>query len=423
MKLTRMLLFTAALLLGLFALMLAALPAQAQESQPTPTADGNPHVDNNCITCHNRPMQGQTLNGEVVSLTYDPAEHPATGHFMGCTGCHQDQQVYPHAGSTNRSCAICHTEFTGNIGENTNYYPLLYEDARAITFNINQGCLKCHGLLSKQIAASAHTKVLEEGNRFAPVCSDCHTAHDIVSPNEPRTAAAEICAQCHKTEYTTYRTSIHGAALANISNPDVPTCTDCHGAHDVIGAKYNNDFRADAAEMCGKCHANSAIMDKYGLSTDVLVTYLDDVHGTTNVLGELEQINITKVSCYDCHGIHNIRSVKDPASRVYPDNLQSTCAQCHKDAGIAFPSSWLSHQKPSLAATPGLYLTNVFALGGVIGAVGLVAVLIMLDARRRLSESLAIRVVDDSVEDELPAETPAAPETQDDAPAKGNPQP
>lgn len=393
MKLRRTALFLLALfvLIAVFLVMGGSFPAQAQSGQPTPQGGGNPHLTNDCIGCHNRPMKGVTENGDIVSLSYDPATHKDIKHYMNCAGCHEAQSQYPHRGSTSASCATCHTEITGaNNAEMV--FKLSYKDARDLTSQMNQSCNKCHGLVNRDIEKSAHTRVLQEGNTSAPLCSDCHGSHTIVSPKTPRNVSAEMCATCHRAEYTTYRTSVHGAALSAESNPDVPTCIDCHGAHNVQGGVYGDDFRASAAEMCGKCHANPEMMRKYRLSTDVLRTYLDDVHGPKTLFGEVEKAVTIQVTCYDCHGVHNIRSAKDPASRVNPENLQKTCQQCHKDATVAFSDTWLGHKTPSMTSLPGIYLTNVLSLGAIVVVVIAVILFILLDLRRHIASSIIIRI-------------------------------
>jgi predicted CXXCH cytochrome family protein len=36
--------------------------------------------------------------------------------------------------------------------------------------------------------------------------------------------------------------------------------------------------------------------------------------------------------CITCHSVHNIKSVKDPASKVYPTKITSLCGSCHSSA-------------------------------------------------------------------------------------------
>lgn len=387
-----LLISTLSLLVLAFLVMGASSPVQAQAVQPTPRGGGNPHLTSDCIICHNRDnMKGVTENGDIVSLSYDPAKHKDATHYMTCAGCHQDQSQYPHRGSTSASCATCHTDITGASGEEM-VFNLAYKDARDLSTQLNLSCNNCHGLVNRDIEKSAHTRVLQEGNTAAPLCSDCHSSHTIVSPKTPRSVSAEMCAACHSAEYTTYRTSVHGAALFAESNPDVPTCVDCHGAHNVQGGVYGSDFRASAAKMCGECHTDSSVMRKYGLSTDVLQTYLDSVHGPKALFGEVDKPVVIPVTCYDCHGVHNIRSVEDQASWVNPDNLQQTCQQCHTGASFNFTSAWLGHTTPSPSSAPGLYLTNMLSLGAVVAVVGAVIVFILLDMRHHIASNIIIRI-------------------------------
>jgi hypothetical protein len=133
-------------------------------------------------------------------------------------------------------------------------------------------------------------------------------------------------------------------------------------------------FKADSIQTCGTCHSDAELMAKYGLSADVLNTYLDDFHGrTVDASIQSGGASTPAATCYDCHGIHNIRAVNDPLSTIYPENLQHTCQQCHKDAGLRFPQAWLSHYVPTWKSTPVLYLViqiyRVFIPVTLIGVV------------------------------------------------------
>ncbi|MCK7475836.1 MAG: hypothetical protein MZV49_25390 [Rhodopseudomonas palustris] len=82
---------------------------------------------------------------------------------------------------------------------------------------------------------------------------------------------------------TQYEESVHGSALTQQGNLDVPTCIDCHGVHNIQSATTAS-FRNSTPFLCAECHTNNALMRKYGLSTEVLNTYVADFHGTTVVL-------------------------------------------------------------------------------------------------------------------------------------------
>ena len=349
----------------------------------------SPHVTGNCLGCHgNEKLVGKFTNGETVSLYIVPGVHKGSFHNqegMSCIICHADQKDYPHKDSPAKSCSVCHWQMSGGTQPvDKLVFDLPIADARVLPLAVSEACQKCHEDRAVEIKSSAHTRILNEGNRFAPVCADCHSGHDITAVD--RQKISQICSKCHLAEYSAYKGSVHGAALEKEGNPDVATCIDCHGAHKVQGPR-EIEFRSTiASDVCGKCHANKEIMSKYSLSTDVLTTYMDDAHGHTDLLGRIDNSNITKATCYDCHGVHNILSPKNPYSKTYPENLQKTCQQCHKDASITFPSAWLSHKKPSLSAMPGLYLSNLASLIVVLLVIAIVLLFILLDLRRRRAQ-------------------------------------
>jgi cytochrome c553 len=356
----------------------------AQDPPPQP-GSGNPHTVGDCLGCHALPgMKGQTANGDTVSLTIQPAEHEVNFHTqagVGCKFCHLEQGEYPHGTSTFATCTVCHMMDGQPVNKQAELiFSMPYADAREFSISFSQGCAQCHQEKVNQVAESAHTRILNEGNKLAPVCVDCHSAHNIANAN--RQTVSGTCKTCHQQEYNAYKDSVHGSALETEANPDVPTCAGCHGAHAVKGPS-NTDFRQIAAtEICGKCHSDPVLMEKYGLSTDVTSTYMDDVHGKTNLMGRVNRLDEVKATCYDCHGVHDILPPSNPYSSVYPSNLQATCASCHENATINFPAAWLSHQKPELATMPLLYIVNNYALSGVIIVTLLILLWVILDLRR-----------------------------------------
>jgi hypothetical protein len=382
----------------------AAAVVAVQASSPTPTPQPtsapvqtgpSPHTSGDCLGCHgNEKMVGKFPNGETVSLYVVPLEQADSFHTqkgVGCGFCHQDQKTYPHKDTASQACSICHYQISGNAPQGDQLvFDLPYEDARALSLSLSTACRQCHSNKFDEAEDSAHTRLQKEGNRYAPVCVDCHSGHRISNVN--RLMIAKVCSQCHRAEYFAYKSSVHGAALEKESNFDMPTCSDCHGNHKVVGPS-DSDFRGKAAtEMCGKCHADQALMRKYGLSTEVLSTYLDDVHAQTDLLGRLDNSSYTKATCYDCHGTHNILSPKNPYSKVYPDNLQKTCQQCHKDANISFPQTWLSHKTPSSTNLSGLSFINRFSLAVVAIAVVVIVFFMIFDDRRRMAGKSIIHI-------------------------------
>jgi hypothetical protein len=219
----------------------------------------------------------------------------------------------------------------------------------------------------------------------APVCADCHNPHTQPSietdasgdplPTE-RPNIANICSKCHAAIVEEYRGSVHGSALFEESNTDVPACNDCHGIHNITQAS-TIEFRLNSPELCATCHTREDIMSKYGLSTQVLNTYVSDFHGTTVTLFSKERSgqDTNKPVCYDCHGVHNIVSVDDPEKGLsVKQNMLLSCQRCHPDASENFPASWMSHYIASPTNYPLVYYVNLFYtifIPLVLGGMGL----------------------------------------------------
>jgi hypothetical protein len=179
---------------------------------------------------------------------------------------------------------------------------------------------------------------------------------------------------------------VHGSALTNDNNPDVPTCIDCHGVH-IIENPTTSAFRLFSPQICAKCHTDPKRMDKYGISTQVLNTYVADFHGTTVTL--FEQVTpdaaTNKPVCYDCHGIHDITRVDDPQKGLQiKANLLIKCQKCHPDANTNFPTAWLSHYIPSPDKYPIVYYINLFYKFLIPGVLIPMGVLALMDFSRMM---------------------------------------
>ncbi|MBI5545526.1 MAG: cytochrome c3 family protein, partial [Deltaproteobacteria bacterium] len=199
----------------------------------------------------------------------------------------------------------------------------------------------------------------ERGNVKAATCIDCHGGH---GARKPRQGAEidETCGRCHTEISAVFRKSVHGEALSS-GNPDVPACTNCHSSH-AIPAPKGVGARLDQPDTCGKCHADERRMSKYGVSANVLKTYLSDFHGTTVSLlrsGSAREQPVVAL-CTDCHGVHDIVKTTAPNSHVLAGNLVRTCQKCHPDANEGFPQAWMSHYEPSWRKAPLVYAMGLF---------------------------------------------------------------
>ncbi len=327
---------------------------------PSPTL-----VENQvCLACHASKDLYMTLpSGEKLSLYTDEAAFNASVHGkqgQRCTACHTNISSYPHP-------------------------PTIARDIRDFSLNMYTICRQCHEQVYQQQLDSNHAKALAAGNRNGAVCTDCHTAHYVSDPENPRSRIPQTCRKCHSTVFDQYKSSVHGAALLDQSNPDVPTCVDCHGVH-KIADPTTNVFRLSTPELCAKCHTDKAMMKRYGISTNVLNSYVADFHGTTVELFAKTSPNqpTNKPVCTDCHGIHDIRDTQDPKSTVIKENLLKTCQQCHPDATADFPASWMSHYDASPTKYPAVYYVNLFYTIFIPVVIGGMLAFVLLDAARRI---------------------------------------
>ena len=197
-----------------------------------------------CLSCHaeaNNPVQlpsGESLNIQVVVADFANSTHDR--NKISCVQCHKDISGFPHPIKT---------------AQTLHEYQLQRDTA----------CVECHEVQANQTKDSIHGLLLNQGDPTAPTCSNCHDPHTQAYMEElTKTERSEICANCHSGIYQEYSKSVHGEAMINENNLDVPGCIDCHGVHTMEDPR-TAEFRNSSVYLCADCHTNAAIMDKYGL--------------------------------------------------------------------------------------------------------------------------------------------------------------
>lgn len=356
----------------ILALMLVGAAALLISSGQVLAAPPAQKPDNSlCLGCHRQAGKTWELpGGSAISIVVNPEQYDASVHAnLACQTCHTNIATFPHPANS-------------------------AQDARDYTLQYADTCARCHPDQVAETADNAHARVRQDpGNpnaRNAPTCADCHNPHtqSLIQKDEngkltgpEHAAAANTCAKCHNQIAQEYAQSVHGEGVLVNNNPDVPSCIDCHGVHNISGPTASgNLFRLTSPQICARCHTDESTMGKYGLSTQVLNTYIADFHGTTVTLFEkLDPDQETNMPvCFDCHGIHDIKRVSDPDGGIQiKENLLVTCQKCHPDATPNFPDSWLSHYIPSKDRAPLVFYVEWFykiliplVLGGMIVLVG-----------------------------------------------------
>jgi cytochrome b subunit of formate dehydrogenase len=237
-----------------------------------------------------------------------------------CTSCHDQGQKVAKSAHAGVACATCHVK---------------HEEFPHPEGVPKPVCTGCHTNQASDYAKSVHGQAVKNGNAGAPDCALCHgAAHELLSPKAQafRTAVPDTCNMCHSDVVEQYRASVHGQALAK-GIPQAPLCTDCHGEHAILSPKNENSTvnAGHVRDTCGNCHGNVQLSRKFGIPSDRLVTFDASFHGLAAKSG-----NQTVANCASCHGVHNILASANVKSTVNPKNLAQTCGKCHQGAGQRF---------------------------------------------------------------------------------------
>jgi len=309
------------------------------QKPPAKPPDKLPESVAACLGCHDDKQLSMKLrDGATMSLSVNPQEFVKSVHGsqLVCTDCHARYEENHPSGAT-------------------------FPSRRAYAIASYETCKKCHFDTYTRTLESVHYELLKSGLDSAPVCTDCHGAHNIQNPHEKRAMVSRSCATCHDGVYHRYAKSVHGKALEEGGNQDVPACADCH-THHQIRPPGSTQFRLGSPQICIRCHGDQPLMAKYGISATVAQTYLSDFHGVTASLarGAALPPQQVVVTCIDCHGVHDIASPRLKGGEAMKASVAATCAKCHQGASLAFPAAWLSHYEPSLRHAPLVFLVQLF---------------------------------------------------------------
>ncbi len=176
------------------------------------------------------------------------------------------------------------------------------------------GCADCHG---GDRTTDRMDRAMGPGSGFLGVPSSldvpriCGGCHADVERMRPYGLATD--------PYAAYRESAHGKAL-EAGDVDVATCADCHGAHAVRSSQDPSapTYPLNVPDLCARCHANPALMGRYGLPASVYDAYRLSVHGRALLDGQ----DLRAPSCAGCHGAHG---AAPPGVRQVVD----VCGRCH----------------------------------------------------------------------------------------------
>lgn len=189
-------------------------------------------------------------------------------------------------------------------------------------------CVECH-------ETSSHDTNIEDDLSHSVhegfACLDCHIDKDTMPHKEMEgfVVGCQGCRTCHDQASEEY--TAHGKASIGECE-DMPTCSDCHGDHDVLpsSVKLSKTHPGNLPETCGVCHKDLDLIERYQIRTDHPVEIYDSsIHGTS-VSGGV----IAAASCNDCHSragtAHQIWAANQPESSIFHFNIPETCGKCHE---------------------------------------------------------------------------------------------
>jgi hypothetical protein len=374
-----------------------------------------PQIGNSdCLSCHSdTSLVVSDSSGAEHSLFVDAAKMDNSIHAgFECVTCHADIAETPHAEHlAPAACATCHesaveevavsvhgkSQATGAASPDTptcgdchgsheiraRTDTLSWVNPRQLAFT----CARCHANPAivekyhipikdpfKAYSHSVHGLLTIAGSDSAATCSSCHGNHKIFAANNPASKVyhfniPQTCGQCHQKITNEFETSVHGVAVARGST-DSPVCTNCHTEHGIESPKEATSPTAPqnvAVETCGRCHASTRIVEKYGMRAERLSTFEDSYHGLALRSGRLSVAN-----CGSCHGVHDILPSSDPRSMINPANLTTTCGACHPNAGENFARGPVhmtveASEGKTVAVIRIIYITLIVAvIGGMV---------------------------------------------------------
>jgi len=126
--------------------------------------------------------------------------------------------------------------------------------------NVPATCGHCHGGIQALYTAGIHGAKLAQGDAKVPVCTDCHTAHEIrrIDAAGWKLEVLAECGSCHAQSLATYRDTFHGQ-VTNLGFTRVASCSDCHRAHDIFpeADPRSSVSATQRTATCAKCHPSA----------------------------------------------------------------------------------------------------------------------------------------------------------------------
>lgn len=255
--------------------------------------DPTPQKVTSCATCH--------AGADAEHQTSIHATSRMNGPAAGCADCHGAHEIFPKEDSRSKvnrfkiaeTCAACHTnpEVIKKYGlppasfihqfRDSSHGRGMFASGLSISatcsdchgaHNVKKGadpqsrvsrallpetCSKCHQGILNDFEKSAHGRLWKAGDERGPICSNCHTSHDIKRTDLAgfQMQTVNQCGNCHKAQTETYRDTFHGKATS-LGLAVAAKCSDCHTAHLNLARSdpMSTIATANLQQTCARCH-------------------------------------------------------------------------------------------------------------------------------------------------------------------------
>lgn len=209
-------------------------------------AEGYPHRADRpalaCAECH-------AVAGREWGRSIHAANVAVEGDAASCVECHGTHRVFSandrrstaHPLNVAETCARCHADPV-IVGE----YFATPEEAQA------------RRAVSLYYETVHGTAITESGLTVSATCNDCHGAHAVLPADSGGSSVnpahiPETCGQCHVGIVEVYEQSAHGVSPRRADGVSPPVCTDCHTSHEIVETEEPIWFLG-VVEECGACH-------------------------------------------------------------------------------------------------------------------------------------------------------------------------
>lgn len=183
-----------------------------------------------CLKCHDKPGQEKKLeNGETLSL-------------------HVSTKAFVESMHKTTDCEDCHDIDSDTHGKEKASIASL----RAYAISLGGSCRECHKQNFKAYGDGLHAALVKDGDDKAPLCSDCHAVHTLLSVKIAQPITATPCAKCHEDIFKAYAKDVHGLKRV-AEGKKAPICANCHKAHENQAASLGSGIK----DACVTCHKDA----------------------------------------------------------------------------------------------------------------------------------------------------------------------